>query len=113
MKKTRLVLLDYIMVALCLAGLVLGAWGVVRLVKETADVWSFVLLGLGLLSLALLTVGRSGAAYNTGMQYASWRANGRVVRPGADRDGVSYSTSVASDVSEPRVKGMQTTLDND
>lgn len=38
MKKTRLVLLDYIMVALCLAGLVLGAWGVVRLVKETADV---------------------------------------------------------------------------
>ena len=113
MKKTGLALLDYITVGLCIVGIILGAWGVVRMVKETADVWSFVLIGAGVLSLALLTVGRGSAAYNTGMQYASWRANGRVVRPGADRDGASYSTSVASDVSEPRVKGMQTTLDND
>ena len=112
MKKSRLVILDYIAVALCLIGLVCGAWGVVRLAKETADVWSFVLLGVGLLSLALLTVGRGSAAYNTGMQYASWRANGRVVRPGADREATSYSTSVASDVGEPRVKGMQTTLED-
>lgn len=113
MRKTRLILLDYIMVALCLVGVVLGAWGVVRLAKESVDVWTVVLLVAGVVSLALLTVGRGAAAYNTGMHYASWRANGRVVRPGADRDAKSYSTSIASDVEEPRVKGMQTTIDND
>lgn len=113
MRKPFWIFLDYTMVALCLAGVVLGAWGVVRLAKEAVDVWTFVLLCVGLVSLALLTVGRGPAAYNTGMHYASWRANGRVVRPGADRDTKSYSTSIASDVEEPRVKGMQTSIDKD
>lgn len=106
MKKAGFAVLDYTILALCVAAFALGCWGVLRLWQNSSDVWSYLMIAAGLIGLVVLVRIPIQSPTLLLRQPLRIRQTGRVTW--ADPDRLPEMNN-----NEPRVKGMQTTLDND